>query len=44
MRGMKRGITIEYLKCRVNLNFKVDFRVNGAISTIVTEWDLILFE
>ena len=33
---MKRRITIEYLKCRADLNFKVDFRVDGAIGTIVT--------
>ena len=34
---------IEYLKCRADLNFEVDFGVNGAIGTIVTKWDLILF-
>ena len=33
---MKRGMTIEYLKCRKDLNFDVDFRVNGVIGTIVT--------
>ena len=33
---MKRGMTIEYLKCRADLNFEVDFGVNGAIGTIVT--------
>ena len=34
---MKRGMTIEYLKCRADLNFEVDFGVNGAIAyTIVT--------
>ena len=38
---MKRGMTIEYLKCRVDLNFEVDFGVNGAIGAIVTKWDLI---
>ena len=32
---MKRGITIEYLKCRKDLNFEVDFRVNDVIGTIV---------
>ena len=40
---MKRGMTIEYLKCRAlraDLNFEVDFGVNDAI---VTKWDLILF-
>ena len=42
-REMKRGMTIEYLKCRADLNFVVDFRVNGAIGTIMTKWDLILF-
>ena len=40
---MKRGMTIEYLKCRANLNFEADFAVNGAIGVIVTEWDLIIF-
>ena len=40
---MKRGKTIEYLKCRADLNFEVDFGVNGAIGTIVIRWDLILF-
>ena len=40
---MKRGMTIEYLKCRKDLNFEVDFGVNGAIDAIVTKWDLILF-
>ena len=33
---MKRGMTIEYLKCRADLNFEVDFGVNGVIGTIVT--------
>ena len=33
------GMAIEYLKCRTDLNFKVD----GAIGTIVTKWDLFLF-
>ena len=36
-------VTIEYLKCREDLTFEVDFRVNGVIGTIVTKWDLILF-
>ena len=40
---MKREMTIEYLKCRKNLNFEVDYRVNDVISTIVTEWNVILF-
>ena len=40
---MKCWLTIEYLKCRADLNFEVDFGVNGAIGTIVTKWDLILF-
>ena len=46
---MKRGMTIEYLTCRADLNFEVDFGVNGAIGTIVTngtivtKWDLIVF-
>ena len=34
---------LEYLKCRADLKFEVDFGVNGAIGTIVTKWDLILF-
>ena len=38
---MKVGMTIEYLMCRADLNFEVDFVVNGAIGTIVTKWDLI---
>ena len=38
-----RGMTIKYLKCRADLNFEADFRVNGVISTIVTKWDLMLF-
>ena len=40
---MKCGMTIEYLKCRADLHFEVDFGVNGAIGAIVTKWDLILF-
>ena len=36
-------MTIEYLKCKADLNFEVDFGVNGAIGTTVTKWDLILF-
>ena len=28
-RGMKRGMTIEYLKCTADLNFEVDFGVNN---------------
>ena len=35
---MKRGITIEYLKCRADLNFEVDIGVNGAFGTSVTKW------
>ena len=31
-------MTIEYLKCRADLNFGV----NDAIGTIGTKWDLIL--
>ena len=38
---MKRGMTIEYLMCRADLNFEVDFGVD--FGTIVTEWDLIVF-
>ena len=33
---MKRGMTIEYLKCRADLNIEVGFGVNGVIGTIVT--------
>ena len=33
---MKRGMTIEYLKCRADLNFEVGFGVSGAICTNVT--------
>ena len=40
---MKRGMTIEHLKCRKDLNFEVDFRVNDVIGTIVTEWNVNLF-
>ena len=40
---MKRGMTIEYLKCRADLNFEADIGVNGAIGTIATKWDLISF-
>ena len=41
---MKRGMTIEYLKGRADLDFEVDFEENGAIGTIVTMcMDLILF-
>ena len=41
---MKRWMTIEYLKCRKDLNFDVDFRVNGIIGTIVTKWDVIYLD
>ena len=37
------GVTIEYLMCRADLNFEVDFGVNGAIGASVTKWDLIVF-
>ena len=40
---MKRGMTIEFRKCRVDLNVEVVFGVNDAIGTIVTKWDLIVF-
>ena len=40
---MKRGMTIEYLMCRADLKFEVDFGVNGAIGTIVIKWDLNVF-
>ena len=39
---MKRGMIIAYLKCSADLNFEVDYGVNGAIGTIVTKWDIIL--
>ena len=38
---MKRRMIIEYLMSHDN--FEVDFGVNGAIGTIVTKWDLIVF-
>ena len=38
---MMDGMTIEYLTCRADLNFEVDFRVNGVIGSIATKWDLI---
>ena len=34
---MKRWMTIEYRKCRKDLNFEVNFRVNDVISTTVTK-------
>ena len=34
---------IEYLNCTPDLNFEVDFGVNGTIGVIVTKWELILF-
>ena len=40
---MKRGMTFEYLMCRADLNFEVDFGINRAIGAIVTKWDLIVF-
>ena len=40
---MKWGMTIEYLKCRADFNFEVDFGVNDVIGTIVTKWDLIFY-
>ena len=40
---MKRGMTIEYLKCRKDLSFEVDFRVNDVIGAIATEWNVISF-
>ena len=40
---MKRGMTIEYLTCRADHKFEVDFGAIGAIGTIVTKWDLIVF-
>ena len=39
---MMREMTIEYLKCRADLNFEVDFGENGAIGAIVIKWDVIL--
>ena len=40
---MKHWMTIEYLECRADRNSEVDFRVNIAIRTIVTKWDIVLF-
>ena len=31
---MKCWMTIEYLKCRKELNFDVEFRVNGVIGLV----------
>ena len=39
---MKRGMTFEYLMCRADLNFEVDFGVNVAIGGVVTKWDLFV--
>ena len=33
-------MTIEYLKCRKDLNFEVDFRVNDVIGKTVTKWNV----
>ena len=41
---MNREMTIEYLTSRADLNFEDDFGVNGVIGTIVTKWDLIVFQ
>ena len=39
---MKRGMFIEYLTYRVDLNVEVDnFGVNCAIGTTMTKWDLL---
>ena len=43
VREIKRGMTIEYLKCKADLNFEGAFGVNGTIGTIVAKWDLIIF-
>ena len=40
---MKRGMTSEYIMCRADFNVEVDFGVSGAIGTIVTKWDRIVF-
>ena len=40
---MKRGRTIEFLKCRADLNFEIDFRVIGVIGMIATKWNLLAF-
>ena len=37
---MKHGVIIEYLKCRADLNFEVNCKVND---TIAAKWDAILF-
>ena len=34
---MRRWMTIEYLKCRADFKFKVDFGVNSTIDAIVTK-------
>ena len=40
---MKLEMTNEYLTYSADLNFELDFGVNGAIGMIVTKWDLIIF-
>ena len=40
---MKCEMTIEYLKCRADLSFKINFGINGTIGMIVTKWDVTLF-
>ena len=38
---MKHGLTVEYLKCREDLNVDVNFRVNGVLGNVVAKLDLI---
>ena len=40
---MKRGMIIEYLQCRADLNFEVDFGVNGAVPLVRLRPSGILF-
>ena len=41
--GNETGDDYRISTVQKNLNFEVDFRVNGVIGTIVTKLDVILF-
>ena len=34
---------MEYLKCKADHNFELDFGVNSTNGAIMTKWDLMLF-
>ena len=36
-------MTIDYLKCKADLNVEVEFGSNSAIGTGAPWWDLLLF-